>query len=127
MKIDHLDHLAITVRDVEASAKWYENVLGLKRRYTDVWGPVPLMICAGDTCLALFPSENENPESLPNTRNTITMRHFAFRVNRNEFKNAQSDLKEKNIDFRFEDHTVSHSIYFNDPDGHHLEITTYEI
>jgi catechol-2,3-dioxygenase len=29
--------------------------------------------------------------------------------------------------FDFQDHDVSHSIYFSDPDGHRLELTTYEV
>ena len=31
MLIDRLDHLVINVRDVEASAAWYQRVLGLER------------------------------------------------------------------------------------------------
>jgi catechol 2,3-dioxygenase-like lactoylglutathione lyase family enzyme len=31
MKIDRLDHLVINVRDVEASAAWYQRALGLER------------------------------------------------------------------------------------------------
>ena len=29
--IDHLDHLVLNVRDVEAAAAWYERVLGMAR------------------------------------------------------------------------------------------------
>ena len=31
MKIERLDHLVINVRDVEASAAWYQRVLGFER------------------------------------------------------------------------------------------------
>lgn len=31
MEISHLDHLVLTVRDVEASAAFYESVLGMQR------------------------------------------------------------------------------------------------
>lgn len=40
---------------------------------------------------------------------------------------AQAALRERGIAFQFQDHEVSHSIYFSDPDGHRLEITTYEV
>jgi catechol-2,3-dioxygenase len=50
-----------------------------------------------------------------------------MRANRKNFLAAQHELKQRGINFEFEDHEISHSIYFEDPDGHHLEITTYEL
>ncbi len=43
-----LDHIAITVRDIEASAAWYAEVLGLERRHSDVWGDVPTVVLVSD-------------------------------------------------------------------------------
>lgn len=31
MKVSHVDHIVLTVKDVEASARFYENVLGMER------------------------------------------------------------------------------------------------
>ena len=36
------------------------------------------------------------------------------------------ELKRRGIQFEFQDHEISHSIYFRDIDGHQLEITTYQ-
>lgn len=55
------------------------------------------------------------------------MLHFAMRANRENFLAAQEDLKTRGITFEFHDHEISHSIYFRSPDGHRLEITTYEL
>jgi catechol-2,3-dioxygenase len=55
------------------------------------------------------------------------MPHLAFRADRQNFALAQQELKQRGIAFDFQDHDISHSIYFSDPDGHKLEITTYEI
>ena len=55
------------------------------------------------------------------------MLHLAFRASRANFQAAREELKDRGIRFEFEDHEIAHSIYFNDPDGHKLEITTYEI
>jgi catechol 2,3-dioxygenase-like lactoylglutathione lyase family enzyme len=55
------------------------------------------------------------------------MLHLAFRANRDGFRAAQEELKRRGTKFEFQDHEISHSIYFRDPDGHHLEITTYEL
>ena len=124
-ELEGVDHVAIAVRDVQASARWYRDVLGLKRIHEEVWGDHPIMVAAGNTAIALF------PVSLPAQprpgRDTLAMRHFAFRASASQFKLAQSRLKELGIAFTFQDHTIAHSIYFDDPDGHQVEITCYEV
>jgi catechol 2,3-dioxygenase-like lactoylglutathione lyase family enzyme len=57
----------------------------------------------------------------------IGMLHLAFRADRKNFLVAQDELKRRGIKFEFQDHEISHSIYFRDPDDHELEITTYEL
>jgi catechol 2,3-dioxygenase-like lactoylglutathione lyase family enzyme len=123
-----LDHVALTVRDPKRSSEWYQRVLGMEQRYQDVWsGPHdPIMVCSGETCLALFPPDTTNPLPPPD-HNVIAMRHFALRLDRRDFERAQVELAEQNIPFSFEDHTIAHSIYVFDPDGHRVELTTYEL
>jgi catechol 2,3-dioxygenase-like lactoylglutathione lyase family enzyme len=125
-KVDHIDHVALTVRDVERSVAWYKDVLGLERRYQDVWGGYPAVVCAGMTCLALFPTESGDSRPPPG-RDTIAMRHIGFAVDRANFERARERFRELGIEFSFEDHTICHSLYIFDPDGHQLEITTYEV
>jgi catechol 2,3-dioxygenase-like lactoylglutathione lyase family enzyme len=55
------------------------------------------------------------------------MLHLAFRANYDGFLTAQEELRRRGIKFEFQDHEISHSIYFRDPDGHELEITTYDL
>lgn len=126
MKLQHLDHIAITVSDMERSIRWYQEVLGMERRFAEVWGAAPAMMMLGNSGVALFPARTPNPQSRPDN-NTLAMRHFAFRAARADFEQAQADLRTRGIDFEFQDHVVSQSIYFHDPDGHELEITTYEV
>ena len=126
MNIQQLDHIAITVRDLNRSREWYCDVLGLEHRYAEVWGEVPTFVCAGDTGIALFPASVDEPKSKPGD-DTLSMRHFAFRVDRENFEGAQRELGQRGIKFEFQDHIISHSIYFADPDGHRLELTTYEV
>jgi catechol-2,3-dioxygenase len=123
-----LDHIALTVRDQERSLEWYQRILGMERRYQEVRsGPQdPVMACAGNTCLALFPPEAAEPLPVPD-HNVITLRHFAFRLDRVNFEWAQHELSEQKIPFHFEDHTITHSMYLSDPDGHRVELTTYEL
>jgi catechol 2,3-dioxygenase-like lactoylglutathione lyase family enzyme len=122
MKLVGLDHVALTVADLESAADWYVEVLGFERLHQDVWGDVPTFVGTGGTGLALFPKEGTSRGKIDDG-----IRHVAFRTTRAEFLKAQHELKERNISFHFDDHEISHSIYFHDPDGNRLEITTYEI
>lgn len=127
MKLEGLDHVALTVTDLDKSIAWYRDVLDLERRHADVWGDVPTFMCAGSTGLALFPLEIPFPVPKPDAAETLVVRHIAFRADKKNFEAAQKRLKELGVDFAFQDHEISHSIYFSDPDGHRLEITTYDL
>ena len=125
-KLDGLDHVALTVRDVARSATWYQDVLGLERAHEDVWGDIPTFVVSGNSGLALFPVEGSDPKPPPGS-DTIMIRHVAFRASRTNFEEAQEELRRRNIKFECQDHVIAHSIYFHDPDGHEIEITTYEL
>jgi catechol 2,3-dioxygenase len=116
--IKSLDHIALVVKDVDASAKWYAETLGLKQMdYEGAWGKVPLMLFSeANNGIALFPGE-------PKPRGG--MMHFAFLLDYADFKKAQDELREKGIEFMFEDHIATHSIYMRDPDGYNVELTAY--
>ena len=126
MQLEGIDHVALAVRDVEQSANWYMDVLGFERRYEEMWEGIPTFIAKGNTAVALFPLRNNDSKSAART-GRIGMLHLAFRANRENFLSAQEELKRRGIKFEFQDHEISHSIYFRDPDGHELEITTYEL
>jgi catechol 2,3-dioxygenase-like lactoylglutathione lyase family enzyme len=126
MQLEGIDHVALAVRDVEQAANWYVDVLGFERRYEDVWDGIPTFIARGNTAIALFPLRNNDSPSARGT-GRIGMLHLAFRANRENFLGAQQELKKRGIEFEFQDHEISHSIYFRDSDGHELEITTYEL
>ena len=128
-QVEQIDHVAIDVADLKRSREWYAEVLGLERRFAHAWGEVPTMMCvpadarpgAGETCVALFPGDAGA------TPGAGGIQHFAFRVDGENFRRAQDALRERKIEFRFADHGASHSVYIHDPDGHQIEITTYEL
>ena len=125
LRVEGIDHVALAVRDAAAAARWYQEVLGLELRYTEVWGDFPAVVCAGETCLSLFPVGTDDPLPPP-PRGTLAVRHVAFRVDGENFARAQAVLRSHGIAYTAEDHTAALSVYFTDPDGHRLEITTYE-
>ncbi len=115
---DKVDHIHIYVTDREKSEKWYADVLGMQRiKAYEFWAEDggPLTIANGDVHLALFVGSEANNNAV------------AIDVNKSDFVKMQAHLKQQNVAFEFQDHDLSHSIYFTDPDGNEYEITTYEI
>ncbi len=119
-----LDHVALTVSDLERSVAFYRDVIGLESRYGEMH--VPMFMLAEGSGLALFPAE-----VLPGDGGSgdadIRVAHVAFRVDREQFDRARAELPEAGIEPRFEDHGNVHSLYITDPDGHKLELATYEV
>ena len=126
-KLDDIDHVALTVSNLDKSTKWYQETLGLDRRYQDAWPKQPVMLCVGNTCIALFQAVAATEDSLSPGEAPIGMSHVAFKVNKDNFEQARAELAWKGIKLRFSDHGICHSVYFSDPDGHQIEITTYEV
>jgi catechol 2,3-dioxygenase-like lactoylglutathione lyase family enzyme len=126
MRPQHIDHVAITVSDLERSIAWYRDVLGLERRFQDAWGDIPTMMCAGETCVALFVSERSD-EGAVERRELTSLHHIAFRVDGENFEAARHRFRDLGIKFRPADHAIARSLYIADPDGHRIEITTYYV
>ncbi len=67
-RINCLDHVAIRVKDIDLSAKWYEKVLGLKRLTFEEWGGFPVFMLAGKTGIAIFPAYMHEPALIQNSK-----------------------------------------------------------
>ncbi|MDQ3102776.1 MAG: VOC family protein [Actinomycetota bacterium] len=121
-----LDHVAVAVSDIQRSRSFYEGVLGLERVYP-AW-EMPVVLAAAGTGVALFP-ESVHPSPTPNDVEPPAVRilHIAFRVDRAGFEAARGELAAAGVEARFSDHEISHSLYLRDPDGHQIELTTYEV
>lgn len=122
-EIDYLDHVAIRVKDMNLSSKWYSEVLGLEIVKKDKWGTFPIFLMNKNFGIALFPANTNDPVLDLKSKN-IKIDHFAFNVSNDDFEEAQQYFEQKNISFDFQDHHYFHSIYLSDPDGHKVELTT---
>jgi len=126
MQLQNIDHVAITVSDLQRSIAWYRDVLGLERRFQDEWGDVPTMMCAGETCVALFVSDARDQGSVDDPASR-SLHHIAFRGDKENFESAQQRFRDLGLGFRPADHGIARSVYIADPDGHRIEITTYDV
>ena len=133
-KVDQIDHVELFVPDRREAARWYERTLGLSvlPQYED-WaedphGPLMISSDSGSTKLALFTGEPRR------TRPTAGFHLVAFRVDGPGFlrflehvrtHSVHNDAGDEIHTLAPRDHGKAFSVYFNDPWGHHLEVTTY--
>lgn len=123
MKLEQIDHVALRCASPEATMAWYVCTLGFERVFAEHWSGVPIFLRLGSTFIALFPPRGVDDRAAENA-----ISHLAFRAaSYADFELAQTELQSRGISFEFQDHEVSHSIYFRDPDGFQLEITTYDL
>jgi catechol-2,3-dioxygenase len=118
-KLQAIDHVHIQVSNRELSEQWYKKVLGLGREkklefWTNDGGPLTITNSEGSIHLALFESES-------NQRTVV-----AFAVSGQEYIKWYSHLTYEGLQVKHNNHEVSWSVYFKDPDGNPYEITTYD-
>jgi len=126
IEIEFLDHVAIRVVDMEASAIWYEKLLGLKRYQLPEWGDFPIFLLSGKSGIALFPANTTDTKLEPTSKN-VKIDHFAFNVTSENFEKAKKRYIELNLEFHIQDHHYFDSIYTKDLDGHTVELTTIKV
>jgi catechol-2,3-dioxygenase len=99
-------------------------VLGLTRLHEESWGDFPAVLVANGSGVALFPRDDDSP--VPPARSADDMDHIGFRTSRRRLEQAKAEIGSRGIAFHEGDYGIAWSIYFDDPDGHQIEITTYE-
>jgi catechol 2,3-dioxygenase len=120
-----IGHVVLKVRDLERSARFYRDVLGLKEVARGTFGrPMVFFSATGANHhdIALFDAGPEAP--LPDDRG-VGLAHVALKIgdSLDELRAARAHLERSGIaDVRLRDHRVSQSIYLSDPDGHGLEL-----
>eukprot|EP01104_Vermistella_antarctica_P020589 TRINITY_DN886_c0_g1_i1.p2 TRINITY_DN886_c0_g1~~TRINITY_DN886_c0_g1_i1.p2 ORF type:complete len:150 (-),score=10.61 TRINITY_DN886_c0_g1_i1:43-492(-) len=128
--VQGIDHVAVCVENMDAQIQWYSDVIGLEHRFADHpdFGKDPAMMCSGNTCVALIPPSSPTCEPLDNRRTgkTHVLDHIAFRMDRFNFDRAVKDLPRYGIHPKVENHGIQESMYFPDPEGNTVELTTWE-
>lgn len=119
--INNIDHFGIHVTDLEVSANWYANVFDFKilHKWTTTW-----MVGKGNTKIGLFLRKSAIP--VQNIDEKVLISHIAFAVDGDKFPNTVKALIKLGLHVEGpEDSGIAKSVFFKDPDGHQLEITSY--
>ena len=115
MKIDGLFEIAIKVKNLEVSSKFYQEVLGFKKGLYD----------AKRRWLFLWVGTNRGMIVLQEDNGSWPRQHFAFRVDEAELNRLKEYLESRNIVVEGPvplKWMNAISVYFSDPDGHDLEL-----
>jgi glyoxylase I family protein len=123
MRLEQIDHLALRCASPEATKAWYVSTLGFEHVFPGQWSGSPIVLRLGSTFLTLFPQKESAPPPANGQAWHLALRAATYA----DFQSAQTELQAQAIPFQFQDHEISHSIYFFDPDGFLLEITTYDL
>jgi catechol 2,3-dioxygenase-like lactoylglutathione lyase family enzyme len=120
MAID-FNHTILSARDSKASAEFLAGVLGLPAPRH--WGPFYVVTTANDANLDYMNSDGE-----------ITRQHYAFLVGDAEFDAIFARIRAASLPYwadpaqrrqgETNDHDGGRGLYFEDPNGHLLEIIT---
>jgi catechol 2,3-dioxygenase-like lactoylglutathione lyase family enzyme len=115
------NHTIIWARDSKASATFLAQMLGLPAPRH--WGPFEMVTTDNNANLDFMDRQGEIPS-----------RHFAFLVGESEFDVIFDRIKQRGLDYwadpaqarkgEFNRHDGGRGLYFEDPDGHLLEIIT---
>jgi catechol 2,3-dioxygenase-like lactoylglutathione lyase family enzyme len=121
-----VDHVALSVADLERSRKFYEEVLGLKVSPRENQKPgTEYFLDCGASLVGLIQGDPKGDKHELQDGG-LGGNHFSFRVPTKDFDAAVEELKRRNVTITFEKKRErSWSVYFLDPDGNKLELTSW--
>ncbi len=118
---DRIDHIHLYATDRAKAEQWYADVMGLRRvpdleEWAEDGGPLTLQNPSGSVHIALFERPAQPCRSV-----------VALAVGAQEFVAWRLHLVDQlERPVEPEDHRLSWSLYFSDPDGNPWEITSYQ-
>tara|TARA_Y100000780_G_scaffold70945_1_gene63611 strand:+ start:3479 stop:3919 length:441 start_codon:yes stop_codon:yes gene_type:complete len=131
VKITELDHIGLRVKDVEASLRFYSELLGLKTERVDEWrkGEIgfPSVRLNADTLIDFFLSEKK----VDNENKEINQDHFCLVIEPTDMEHLKTRLEELGVRIhagpgkRWGAHGDATSLYMYDPDQNVVELRHY--
>ncbi len=131
-KVRQIDHVHVAVRDRASAAEWYVRTLGLEHDlYFSAWSedrgaPLMLKTNSGHTAVALFERSVLSVEDRSTIAFSTDAENFLALLRSPELGNLRNSSNQPLSRHSLVDHKLCLSIYFCDPDGNPIEITTQE-
>jgi catechol 2,3-dioxygenase len=122
VNIEQLGHVVLKVRDLQRSERFYSDVLGLRVAARMDVPPMVFYTLGNHHDFAITAVGDDAPAA---TGNSPGLAHVAFKVgaSTDELRAAKQHLDAHGVAIGgIADHTVSQSIYFDDPDGNTIEL-----
>ena len=134
MKIDQIHHVAYRCKDAKQTVDWYVKNLNMdfvlaiaEDQVPSTHEPDPYMhvfLDAGNGNVLAFFELPTKPEMSRDLNTPPWVQHIAFKVkDRDTLLEFKQNLETNGIEvLGVTDHSIFHSIYFFDPNGHRLEL-----
>ncbi len=128
IKVMGIDHAAISVKNLDVSLKFYSEVLGLKISPREYQKPgIEYFLDCGTSLIGLIQGDPNGEKHMLQDAG-LGGNHVSFRVKTQDFDACVEDLKAKNVTITFQKkREKSWSVYFLDPDGNKLELTSWPL
>ena len=128
-----IDHIYLTVRDLQTSEVFYDKilpVLGFKKAVAPIGGQPHIHYFCRYYGLSIRPAKENTPD---HNSYAPGLHHFCFRVESNEdidsiynqFKDLKVEISKPRL---YPEYAPDYyAVFFSDPDGIRLEITNYRL
>src|SRR6266498_4881528 len=123
MQVKELGHLVLYVRSLERSRQFYRDVLGWKE-IAEMGGQAAAFSSGRTHHELLLIEVGEGATPIPPGRR-VGMYHFGLKVGEtdDELRDALKQCLDAGVKVAgMSDHTVTHSLYIEDPDGNEIEL-----
>lgn len=132
LKVEAIDHLVLNVSDVERSAQWYEQVLGMRRlKYEESAARPRMAMLFGGQRINLRPVDHDPTEWVTANHTVIGSNDLCFLTGSTP-EAVQEHLKTCGVEIvegpvsRGGARGFITSVYCRDPDGSLVEISSYD-
>jgi catechol 2,3-dioxygenase-like lactoylglutathione lyase family enzyme len=115
LRVTGIDHVVLHVADLERSKRFYMDLLGFTVAHESGWQS---FLRCGSQQVALFQMRDGSEIHAGSEMN-----HMALRLETGEYEEVKGVLERAGVEVHGRPGD-DRCLYFNDPDGHHLQVLT---